>query len=116
MRELTVGKNIVANTPTVIYTVPKGCKAIATLLFISNSTGSGKTVDAVWHDSSEGDDITIAHATNLNSGNNNYIQFSDGRMVLDEYDYIEVTTETGSTMSVILTMEIHQNTAYQNGA
>jgi hypothetical protein len=116
MRELTVGKNIVANTPTVIYTVPKGCKAIATLLFISNSTGSGKTVTAIWHDSSEGDDITIAAATNLNSGNNNSIQFSDGRMVMDEYDYVTVTTETGSTMSVILTMEIVQNTAYQNGS
>jgi hypothetical protein len=116
MRELTVGKNIVANTPTTIYTVPKGCKAIITLLFISNSTGSGKTVNAVWHDHSEGDDITIAHATNLNSGNNNYIQFSDGRMVMDEYDYVEITTETGSTMSSIMTMEIHQTTAYQNGA
>jgi len=116
MRELTIGRNIVANTPTTVYTVPKGCKAIATLLFISNSTGSGKTVNAVWHDHSEGDDITIVHSTSLSSGNNNYIQFSDGRMVLDEYDYIKVTTETGSTMSVILTVEIHQNTSYQNGS
>jgi hypothetical protein len=114
MRELTVGKNIVANTPTVIYTVPKGCKAILTLLYISNSTGSNKTVNAVWHDHSEGDDIVILGTTNLDA--NKYIQLSDGRVVLDEYDYIKITTETGSTMSVILSMEIIQNTAYQNGA
>jgi hypothetical protein len=114
MRELTVGKNIVANTPTVIYTVPKGCKAILTLLYISNSTGSNKTVSAVWHDHSEGDDIVILGTTNLDA--NKYIQLSDGRVVLDEYDYIKITTETGSTMSVILSMEILQNTAYQNGA
>jgi hypothetical protein len=114
MRELTVGKNIVANTPTTVYTVPKGCKAIATLLFISNATGANKTVNAVWHDSSEGDDITILGTNNLDA--NKFIQFSDGRMVLDEYDYLKVTTETGSTMSVIVTVEIHQNTAYQNGA
>ena len=114
MRELTVGKNIVANTPTVIYTVPKGCKAILTLLYISNSTGSNKTVNAVWHDHSEGDDIVILGTTNLDA--NKYIQLSDGRVVLDEYDYIKITTETGSTMSVILSMEILQNTAYQNGA
>jgi hypothetical protein len=114
MRELTVGKNIVANTPTVIYTVPKGCKAILTLLYISNSTGSNKTVSAVWHDHSEGDDIVILGTTNLDA--NKYIQLSDGRVVLDEYDYINITTETGSTMSVILSMEILQNTAYQNGA
>jgi hypothetical protein len=115
MRELTVGKNIVANTPTTVYTVPKGCKSIITLLFISNSTGSGKTVTAVWHDFNENVDITIAHSTTLNSGNNNYIQFSSGRMVMDEGDYVKVTTETGSSMSVILTVEIVQSTAYQNG-
>lgn len=114
MRELTIGRNIVANTPTTVYTVPKGCKAIATLLFISNATGSNKTVNAVWHDISEGDDITILGTTNLDA--NKFIQFSDGRMVMDEYDYLEITTETGSTMSVIFTVEIHQNTSYQNGA
>lgn len=114
MRELTVGKNIVANTPTVIYTVPKGCKAILTLLYISNSTGSNKTVSAVWHDHSEGDDIVILGTTNLDA--NKYIQLSDGRVVLDEYDYIKITTETGSTMSVILSVEILQGTAYQNGS
>jgi hypothetical protein len=114
MRELTVGKNIVANTPTVIYTVPKGCKAILTLLYISNSTGSNKTVSAIWHDHSEGDDIVILGSTTLDA--KKYIQLSDGRVVMDEYDYVQITTETGSSMSVILTMEILQNTAYQNGA
>jgi hypothetical protein len=114
MRELTVGKNIVANTPTTVYKVPKGCKAILTLLYISNSTGSNKTVTAEWHDHSEGDDIVILSSTTLDA--KKYIQLSDGRVVLDEYDYIEITTETGSTMSVILTMELHQSTAYQNGS
>jgi hypothetical protein len=36
-------------------------------------------------------------------------------MVMDEGDYVKVTTETGSSMSVILTVEIVQSTAYQNG-
>jgi len=116
MRELTVGKNIVANTPTTVYTVPKGCKAIITLLHVSNSTGSGKTVTIVWRDFKNSVDVTILHSHTLNSGNNNYIDFPTGRIVLDEYDYIKITTETGSTMSVILTIEIHQSTAYQNGA
>ena len=114
MRELTVGKNIVANTPTVIYTVPKGCKAIITLLHVSNSTGSGKTVTIVWRDSKNSVDVTILHSHTLNSGNNNYIDFPTGRIVLDEYDYITVISETGSTMSVILTMEIDQTTSYQH--
>jgi len=115
MRELTVGKNLVANTLTTIYTVPKGCKAIVTLLHISNSTGTGKTVTATWYDASNTANISIVHSHSLNSGNNNYIEFATGRIVLDEYDYIKAISETGSTMSVILTVEIHQNTAYQNG-
>jgi mitochondrial fission protein ELM1 len=114
MRELTVGKNIVANTLTTIYTVPKGCKAICTLLHISNSTGSGKTVTATWYDKSNNANITVIHSHSLNSGNNNYIQFLTGRLVMDEYDYITVISETGSTMSVILTMEIDQTTSYQH--
>jgi hypothetical protein len=35
---------------------------------------------------------------------------------MDEYDYLTVTPAAGSTYSVILTMEIVQNTAYQNGS
>ena len=112
MRELTVGKNIVANTLTTIYTVPKGCKAICTLLHISNSTGSGKTVTATWYDKSNNAAISIIHSHSLNSTNNN--QFLNGRLVMDEYDYITVISETGSTMSVILTMEIDQPTSYQH--
>ena len=114
MRELTVGKNLTAGTANTVYTVPKGCKAIATLLFISNSTGSTKGVSAIWHDSSEGDNIVIQGTTSLASGG--YLQFADGRMVMDEYDYVAVTPEASSVMSCIFTVEILQNTAYQNGS
>jgi hypothetical protein len=36
MRELTEFKNLTAGTSNTVYTVPKGCKAIATLLFLAN--------------------------------------------------------------------------------
>jgi hypothetical protein len=113
MRELTVGKNLTAGSATTIYTVPKGCKAIATLLFISNYGGTTKGVTASWHDHSTSTSVVIAGAVSLNAGS--YLQFSQGRMVMDEYDYVTVTPEAGASMSVIFTMEIIQNTAYQNG-
>jgi uncharacterized membrane protein len=114
MRELTVGLNLTAGSANTIYTVPKGCKAIATLLFIANGGGTTKSVTAGWHDVSAGDTITIAGSSSLNAGT--YLQFSDGRMVMDEGDYVTVTPEASSTMSCILTVEIHQNTSYQNGS
>jgi hypothetical protein len=114
MRELTVGKNLTAGTANTIYTVPKGCKAIATLLFIANGGGSTAGVSAGWRDVSESSTIIISGSKSVGAGE--FLRFSDGRMVMDEYDYITVTPAAGSTFSVILTMEIVQNTAYQNGS
>lgn len=114
MRELTVGRNCTAGVANTIYTVPKGCKAIATLLFIANGGGTTKGVSAGWHDITEGSTIVIAGASSLGAGN--YLQFSNGRMVMDEGDYLTVTPESGATMSCIFTVEIHQNTSYQNGS
>lgn len=114
MRELTVGKNLTAGVANTIYTVPKGCKAIATLLFIANGGGSTNSVSAGWHDVSYGSTITIVGAKSVGAGE--ALQFNQGRMVMDEYDYLTVTPAAGSTFSVIFTVEIHQNTSYQNGS
>jgi hypothetical protein len=114
MRELTVGKNLTAGTSNTVYTVPKGCKAIATLLFLANGGGSTASVAAVWHDSSANVNITIAGAKSIGSGD--FLQFSDGRLVFDEYDELRVTPAAGSTFSVIFTVELVQSTAYQNGS
>lgn len=114
MREVSVGKNLTAAVSNTMYTVPKGCKGIITLLFISNAGGNTQSITAVWHDSSESTDITIAGGKSIGAGE--YIQFSDGRVVLDEYDYIAITPSASSTFSAIVTFEIYQNTAYQNGS
>jgi hypothetical protein len=114
MRELTVGQNLTAGTSNTVYTVPKGCKAIATLLFLSNAGGSTSSISADWYDFSAEDDIVIAGGKSVGAGD--YIQFSDGRLVLDEYDELRVTPASDSTFSVIFTVEIHQNTSYQNGS
>ena len=114
MRELTVATNLTAGATTAVYTVPKGCKAIATLLFLSNHTGSSKAITASWYDHSDTTTVDIVASKSL--GSKDYIQFSNGRMVMDEYDELRCTPEAGATMSVIFTVEIHQNTSYQNGS
>lgn len=114
MRELTVGKNLTAGTVNTVYTVPKGCKAIATLLMLSNYGGSSKSVTASWYDHSTTTSVTIVGGHSVGSGS--YLMFNQGRMVMDEYDELRVTPEASSSFSVIFTVEIHQNTAYQNGS
>ena len=114
MRELTVGKNLTAGVTNTVYTVPKGCKAIATLLFLSNHTGSSKAITATWYDKSDNESVDIVASKSL--GSKEFLQFSDGRMVMDEYDELRCTPEAGSSFSVIFTVEILQNTSYQNGS
>jgi hypothetical protein len=114
MRELTVGLNLTAGSSNTVYTVPKGCKAIATLLMLSNYGGSSKSVTAAWYDSSDNQSVTIVGGHSVSSGS--YLMFNQGRMVMDEYDELRITPEASSSFSVIFTVEIHQNTSYQNGS
>jgi hypothetical protein len=114
MRELTVGKSLTAGTSNTVYVVPKGCKAIATLLMLSNAGGNSKSISAAWYDSSDDTLTTIVGGKSISAGD--FLMFNQGRMVMDEYDELRVTPEAASTFSVIFTVEIHQNTAYQNGS
>lgn len=114
MRELTVGQNLTAGSSNTVYTVPKGCKAIATLLMLSNYGGSSKSLTAEWYDHSDASSVTIVGGHSVGAGS--YLMFNQGRMVMDEYDELRVTPEASSSFSVIFTVEILQNTAYQNGS
>lgn len=114
MRELTVGHNLTAGSSNTVYTVPKGCKAIATMLMLSNAGGSSKSVAAQWFNHSDSTSITIVGGKSVGAGD--YLLFTQGRMVMDEYDELRVTPEAASSFSVIFTVEIHQNTSYQNGS
>ncbi len=114
MRELTVGKNLTAGSANTVYTVPKGCKAIATLLMLSNYGGSSKSVNASWYDHSTNTSVTIVGGHSVSAGS--YLMFNQGRMVMDEFDELRVTPEASSSFSVIFTVEILQSTAYQNGS
>jgi hypothetical protein len=114
MRELTVGKNLTAGTANTIYTVPKGCKAIATLLMLSNAGGNSKAISASWYDKSDNTSTTIVGGKSISAGD--FLMFNQGRMVMDEYDELRVTPEAASTFSVIFTVELVQSMAYQNGS
>jgi hypothetical protein len=113
MRELTVGKNLTAGSSNTIYTVPKGCKAIATLLMLSNAGGNSKSVTAVWYNKSTNTSVTILGGHSIGAGS--YVMLSQGRMVMNEYDELRITPEAASSFSVIFTVELVQATAYQNG-
>ena len=106
MREQSVGLNLTANTLTTVYTVPVGYYAKWNLMYIFNGTGSTKSFTVYWHDSSANADIYIMNANSVTS--KQYIQMSDGYVVLEEGDSIYMQSETGSTFSTICTFELEK--------
>lgn len=104
MRSITAGNNLTAATPTVIYTVPTGYYAKWNLLYVLNGTGSSKHLTVTWRDASASTDINILYQYVVSS--KDFFKLGDGNyMVLEEGDYITVTSEAGSTYTTIATFE-----------
>jgi hypothetical protein len=108
MKPLSVGKNLVANTKTLIYTVPSNYYAKFTLLYAHNSTSSAKDFSAWWYDKSTNTEVAIVDLYPLPS--KTYLKFDgEAYIVLEEGDEIRVKVETGATASVIITVELEQH-------
>ena len=105
MRPTSVGINPTAATLTTVYTVPTGCYAKFTVMYIHNTGGSTKHITVQWYDASTATTLDIL--TEYDFTSKLYLQF-DGNayIVLEEGDKIQITTEAGSTFSFIATFEV----------
>jgi hypothetical protein len=115
MRSHSVGKNLVANTKTTLFTVPTRNIALWRLLYAFNNTASAKTFSCWWYDKSENVEIAIASAYPLSS--KTFFLLGDGNYVaLDEGDEIRAMSETGATTTVVITVELDARSTVQNFA
>jgi hypothetical protein len=113
MREISVGKNLTANTLTTLYTVPKNHTARFYTLYAHNSGGSTKHVSVWWYDSSANTEVIILLEYNLSS--KTYLQLDGSSYVfLEEGDQIRIKSETGSSVSCIITLEQEFKAAQQH--
>lgn len=104
MRPISVGISPTAATLTTVYTVPTGYYAQFTVMYIHNTGGSTKHITVQWYDASAATSYDILSQYNFTS--KNYLQF-DGNayIVMEEGDQFRVTTESGSTFTVLATFE-----------
>lgn len=105
MRPVSVGIEPTANTLTTVYTVPTGYYALFNLLYLHNTTGSTKSITCEWYDASASASWDILTAYSMAS--KEYLKFDGSYIVLEEGDQLRVTTETGSTFSVLATFELY---------
>lgn len=106
MRSVSIGKVLVANTKTTMYTIPTKQIGKWNLLYAHNGTASAKKFDAWWYDASENIEVPVIFQYSLAASN--YLKFDGGAyVVLEEGDEIRVQIETGATnASCIVTIEL----------
>lgn len=111
-RPHSVGKDLVANTKTTMFTVPTRNIARWSLLFATNHSASSKWFSCWWYDASENVEIEVLSEYAITA--KNFLRI-DGTayVVLDEGDEIRVQSETGSTTTCIITVELEQRSTVQ---
>jgi hypothetical protein len=105
-RLVSVGKNLVANTETIVYTVPAGYYAVWNLMYAHNATGTNKYLTADWYDASADVHVNILEQYNFTS--KTYFQFAGNGsgVVMESGDQVHMTSEAGSTFGIICTFEL----------
>ena len=109
-RKVSVGKELVQGSNTIMYTVPDGYRASWVLMYCINNTASAKTITAVWHDASASADVHIFEGYPLSA--KNYILFDSGAWImLEEGDTVTISAEAGSNADCICSFELERNNA-----
>lgn len=110
----SVGVNLTANVETTVYTCPNNFTAKVDLVFVTNNTNGNKTVTIKWYDHTTNVDYFIAPGYTISAYN--FLKLSDGYLVLNSGDKLKFTSETGSTMSAVVSVEEFFDPANANGS
>lgn len=114
MRPISVGANLVAGTKTTLYTIPKQNVGKWCLLYAVNNSSSSKTVSAWWYDKSANVEIKVVEDYPLTA--KNFLKIDGGAYtLLEEGDEIRIQSESGSTCSCIITVELEYTNVKQKG-
>ncbi len=105
MRALSVAANLTANTATAVYTVPLGYYAKIVLIRAVNKTGSNKFISLDWVDTSAAVTYSISYQQLVTTFTSDF-DFGESYLVLEEGDVLRATSESGSTFTVLATIEL----------
>jgi hypothetical protein len=105
MKAITVGANLTANTLTSVFTCPTGYFAKIVSIRAVNKTGSNKYISLDWTKLSNSTTYSISYQQQVTTLTTNF-DFGQSYMVLLEGDILKATSESGSTFTLIVTIEL----------
>lgn len=97
------GTTLPANTATVIYECPARFTAKVDLVFITNTGSGNKTVTLEWYDDTDSTWYYILAGYIVSAYS--FVKLSDGYLVMNTGDKLRATSEAGSSMSTIVSVE-----------
>lgn len=101
-RSVIIDCTTAADSPYVLYTCPANCRAKVPLVFITNANGTN-TITFKWYRASLDTSYFIIGGKNTSLGE--FIQLSDGYIVLEPNDRLEVTIGSNGVVDAICTVE-----------
>lgn len=101
-RSVIVACTVAADSPYVLYTCPANCRAKVPLIFIVNANGTN-TITFKWYRAADTTAYFIVSGKNFSAGE--FLQLSDGYIVLDPEDRLEVTIGSNGTVDALCTVE-----------
>lgn len=110
----TVGANLVAAVETTVYTCPNNFTAKVDLVFVTNNTNGNEAITIKWYDYTTDTDYFVAPAYVISAFS--FLKLSDGYLILNSGDKLKFTSDTGSTMSAIVSVEEYFDPANANGS
>ena len=99
----SVGKELPAGATTTLFTVPSGYVAVVLMIKVINGAGGSHSFSIDWHDG-----VTVSlHPTSTLASKTSYTFGADNeKLVMQEGDYLSITTAAASDFSAIATMDI----------
>lgn len=114
MREISVGRNLTANTLTTLYTVPTQQTAKWIYTFVHNGGNTTKHISVWWYDKSANTEIVTLLEYPITS-KLYFERNGNAYLFLEEGDEIRVKSETNSTISIMITVEQSYKQTTQHG-
>lgn len=102
----SIGKVLSGGSTTTLFTVPDGYHAIVIMVKVINTTANQHSYSMTWHD---GVSITVQATKNLAAESYQVFFSTDNPLVMQEGDYISVTTAATSSFTAIATVDILRN-------
>lgn len=102
----SIGKVLTANTTTTLLTVPAGYHAIVSMVKVINTSSNQHSYSMTWND---GVAVTVQATKNLSAASYEVFFSADNPLVMQESDYLTVTTAATSAFTAIVTVDIIRN-------